>query len=64
MVDLEIASLMEHGYWVVMSVYRPRLGNSLHYVVLVGVVYLAVGSFEGIRRVITVIIITFTPLVA
>jgi len=34
--------------------YRPRLGTSLHHVMLVGVVYLVVGAFEGIRRVITV----------
>jgi len=40
---------------VCVCVCRPRLGNSLHHVVLVGAVYLVVGSFEGIRRVITVI---------
>jgi len=41
---------------------RPRLGNSLHHVLLVGVVYLVLGSFEGIRRVITVIMIVISYL--
>jgi len=45
---------------VCVCVCRPRLGNSLHHVVLVGVVYLVVGSFEGIRRVITVITVVIS----
>jgi len=68
-VSLSVVATMCHELsllWLssndVVCLYRPRLGNSLHHV-LVGIVYLVLGSFEGIRRVITVItvVICYLP---